>query len=64
NKNPGLSPASRELYAMLPADCRQALLFRDDVRGEPLLPQVDAEKLLARLVREALSHDWAEFIPR
>jgi len=47
-----MSAESKELFQMLPADAKHSLLFLNDTRGLPLLPQVEPERLLAHLLQD------------
>lgn len=61
-----LSTASRELFEMMPAEARHSLLFLNDLDGMPLLPTVEPERLLARLLQDHLREVYASesFIAR
>jgi diphosphate--fructose-6-phosphate 1-phosphotransferase len=51
----GLSPESRSFINLLPASARTQILFRTDARGQPSVPQIPPEGLVADAVHADLT---------
>lgn len=53
-----LTDASRELFMQLPSNAKHSLTHAEDGNGNPLLPSVDPEKLLAELLETTLTDNY------